>query len=254
MEKGGLEGYFPLAENFNTQAEPAYCALGTLVMVLNALNIDPQRVWKGSWRWWSEEMFDCCKPLTRVQKDGINFSEFACLARCNGVHARETPASKGTLHEFREHIKFATSREDVHLVVSFSRKSLGQTGDGHFSPIGAYHAGSDMVLIMDVARFKYPPYWCSVEQMWEAMQPLDSTTGRSRGYYLISKERHLIDTVAPVSGCATSCPTFCKTTSGNLSGKTFRELSRSFAETAREALSSSKDVQDRCSTRALSNL
>jgi len=28
------------------------------------------------------------------------------------------------------------------------------TGDGHFSPIGAYHAENDLVLILDVARFK----------------------------------------------------------------------------------------------------
>jgi hypothetical protein len=30
-------------------------------------------------------------------------------------------------------------------------------GDGHFSPVGGYHAGKDLVLILDTARFKYPP-------------------------------------------------------------------------------------------------
>jgi len=40
------------------------------------------------------------------------------------------------------------------LIVSYSRKVLGQTGDGHFSPIGGYHKSRDLVLIMDVARFK----------------------------------------------------------------------------------------------------
>jgi len=38
--------------------------------------------------------------------------------------------------------------------VSYSRRTFGQTGDGHFSPIGGYHAGKDLVLILDVARFK----------------------------------------------------------------------------------------------------
>jgi len=31
--------YFPLAEQFNTQAEPAYCGVSSLVMVLNALAV-----------------------------------------------------------------------------------------------------------------------------------------------------------------------------------------------------------------------
>ena len=45
MEGGGLERYFPLAEQFHTQSEPAYCGLGSLVMALNALDIDPERQW-----------------------------------------------------------------------------------------------------------------------------------------------------------------------------------------------------------------
>jgi hypothetical protein len=28
-------------------------------MVLNALNFDPKRVWKGAWRWVSEETLQC---------------------------------------------------------------------------------------------------------------------------------------------------------------------------------------------------
>lgn len=37
-----------------------------------------------------------------------------------------------------------------HIVVSYSRRTFLQTGDGHFSPIGGYHAGKDLVLILDV--------------------------------------------------------------------------------------------------------
>ena len=39
MAGGGMEIFFRLAEAFHTQAEPAYCGLGTLVTVLNALEI-----------------------------------------------------------------------------------------------------------------------------------------------------------------------------------------------------------------------
>ena len=38
------------------EEDPAFCGLSTLVMTLNALNIDPRRLWKGPWRWFSEDM------------------------------------------------------------------------------------------------------------------------------------------------------------------------------------------------------
>ena len=34
-----------------------------LFQVLNTLAVDPGRVWKGVWRWYHEDMLDCCVPL-----------------------------------------------------------------------------------------------------------------------------------------------------------------------------------------------
>src|SRR5437016_8965536 len=59
----GLNGYFRLAEQFHTQSDPAFCGLGSLVVALNALAIDPERLWKGPWRWFTEDLLDCCVPL-----------------------------------------------------------------------------------------------------------------------------------------------------------------------------------------------
>jgi len=66
---------------------------------------------------------------------------------------------------------------------------LGQTGDGHFSPIGGYHAAKDLVLILDVARFKYPPHWVPLPLLHAALQPHDPATGKARGYLLLSQNR-----------------------------------------------------------------
>lgn len=68
MEGGGMAGYFPLAEQFHTQSEPSYCGLGSLVMALNALAIDPERQWKGAWRWFADDMLDCCLPLATIRE------------------------------------------------------------------------------------------------------------------------------------------------------------------------------------------
>lgn len=58
-------------------------------------------------------------------------------------------------------------------------------GSGHFSPIGAYHAEKDMVLIMDVARFKYSPHWVQLLTLFQAMTSIDNETQRSRGYIVL---------------------------------------------------------------------
>jgi glutathione gamma-glutamylcysteinyltransferase len=73
------------------------------------------------------------------------------------------------------------------LIASYCRSALGQTGAGHYSPIGGYHAGSDQLLLLDVARFKYPPHWVPVSLMYEAMRDRDPATGRPRGWLVLSK-------------------------------------------------------------------
>jgi hypothetical protein len=65
--------------------------------------------------------------------------------------------------------------------VNFDRKTLNQQGAGHFSPIAAYDSESDSVLILDVAKFKYPPFWVNVTDLFNAMNTIDSDSGKSRG-------------------------------------------------------------------------
>uniref|UniRef100_M4B2P0 glutathione gamma-glutamylcysteinyltransferase n=1 Tax=Hyaloperonospora arabidopsidis (strain Emoy2) TaxID=559515 RepID=M4B2P0_HYAAE len=169
-----MQIYFPLAEQFTTQGEPAFCGLATLAMCLNALQIDPGRLWKGPWRWFSEELFDCCTSLLVAKEKGISMSEFICLARCNGVMTVEYRATSSlTLEQFRAIVKHSCATSSEIIVLNYSRQVLGQSGDGHFSPIGGYHVERDMVLLMDVARFKYPPHWVKLSQVFKAMQRVD---------------------------------------------------------------------------------
>lgn len=188
LAEGTMEGYFPLAEQFHTQAEPAFCGLGTLVMVLNALAIDPGRQWRGPWRWFGEELLDCCRPLEVVRREGLTVAQLACLARCNGARVEAVHAAEGELAGLREQVEAAATRADEpYLVAAYSRRLLGQTGEGHYSPVGGYHRGRDLVLLLDVARFKYPPHWVPLTQLWAAMHPVDAVTGRSRGYLVMRR-------------------------------------------------------------------
>lgn len=192
LGEGGMEGFFTLSEQFQHQSDPAFCGLGSLSMALNALGIDPGRKWKGPWRWFDESLLDCCEPLPVVQQQGIPLRKLHCLARCNGAQSRMAYGDAVSLEAFREvklcvymcvivcllfcslarmptlsirthqdviRVTHAPSASDGDggpeiLLAGYSRKVLGQTGDGHFSPVGGYHRGRDLVLLMDVARFK----------------------------------------------------------------------------------------------------
>ncbi|KAL6838667.1 hypothetical protein ACP4OV_031381 [Aristida adscensionis] len=200
LAAGTMEGFFSLVSCFQTQSEPAFCGLASLAVVLNALAIDPGRRWKGPWRWFDESMLDCCEPLHKVKAQGITFGKVACLAHCSGADVHSFRANRTSIHHLRRHLIRCASSQDCHLIASYHRSPLHQTGTGHFSPIGGYHAGEDMALILDVARFKYPPHWVPLELLWDAMNTTDEATGLFRGFMLIS--RHATD---PSSLYTVSC-------------------------------------------------
>jgi len=193
LTAGTAQAFFPLSSSFHTQMEPAWCGLGTLVTVLNALEIDPGRHWKGPWRYFGEELLICCKALEEVAATGLGLAEVDCLARCNGARVERTYADDagddaGDIDVFRRAV-IETVRADKgpFVVVNYLRSALGQTGTGHFSPIAAWHEESDRVLILDVARFKYPPHWVKADDLWRAMHTIDDATGRHRGWLVVEK-------------------------------------------------------------------
>ncbi len=182
LAAGSLEGFFSLSEQFHTQAEPAYCGLGSLVMGLNALGIDPGRLWKGPWRWFDESLLDCCVPLDEVRARGLTLGELGCLAACNGASATVVRAGDSSVEALRAALLRAARSTDRVVIAAYDRGTLGQAGQGHFSPVGGVHVERDLALLLDVARFKYPPHWVAIEQLFDAMLPMDPATQRSRGW------------------------------------------------------------------------
>ena len=72
------------------------------------------------------------------------------------------------------------------MVINYHRKGVYE-GGGHFSPLAAYHAGTDRVLIMDVAAHKYPPVWAKVTEVWRALDTVDSDSQKTRGFVEITR-------------------------------------------------------------------
>lgn len=88
----------------------------------------------------------------------------------------------------RTAILASSRREGFYVIANISRKTLDQTGDGHFTPIGGYHNESDKVLLFDTARFKYPPHWADVGLLFKATQTLDSDMQKTRGIITLSRK------------------------------------------------------------------
>lgn len=184
---GHATNFFSLITNFASQSDVSMCGPASLAMVLNALKLDPMRTWRRPWRWWSDEMFACCDGSLEVMKrSGVTLEFFDRIAKKQKGISVDT-RGPGSLEEFRNTLRQSAKESDCHVIVSFGRESLGQTGIGHFSPVAAFHEEKDLVLVLDVARFKYPPYWVKTEELHRAMQGVDPETGMSRGYSIIKK-------------------------------------------------------------------
>jgi glutathione gamma-glutamylcysteinyltransferase len=187
LAAGGMDGYFALAEQFHTQSDPAFCGLGSLVVALNALAIDPGRLWKGPWRWFDEELLDCCVPLDQVRARGLTLDELACLARCNGADAEVVRAGDADVNALGQAIAEAARGAGAVVIASYARSAMGQTGTGHYSPIAGLHPQRELALVLDVARFKYPPHWVSMARLHQAMLAVDPDTRRSRGWLMLRR-------------------------------------------------------------------
>ncbi|KAG0167379.1 hypothetical protein DFQ28_000729 [Apophysomyces sp. BC1034] len=183
MDQGHAESFFKLLGNFSAQSSPMLGGVSSLAMALNALEIDPKRIWKGNWRWFSGEQMKTCSSEEAVHQNGIPFDEFTCLAQTHcDVEAKR--ASVMGYQEFVQALEQVTSNPNSQMVVNYSRTKLGQRGHSHFSPIGGHNKAEGMTLIMDVARVEYPSVWVETRTLYEAMMETERS-GLNRGYFIL---------------------------------------------------------------------
>lgn len=200
---GTADSFFPLVAQLQTQSFPASCGVTTLAVALNAMRVDPGRIWQGSWRWYAESFLFCCAREEKVRNEGVTMEQFACVSRCNGVRAdiHREMSDEDARALVVKHVSAAVSPTDAGeqdpmrepefascLIVSFSRPHLGQTGSGHFSPVAAYDAETDSLLVLDTARFKYPPFWVTLSALNASTLPHDPATRTPRGFIVTHRE------------------------------------------------------------------
>lgn len=203
MEPAGMEllvgsgartDYGPLAEQFLTQSNLAYCGVASAAMVLNSLAVPAPAVpGYGRYRFWTQEnVFEVPPGRTVVsaevvRRQGMTLAELAGLLAAHGVKAEAIHGDRLSLEQFRALLRTNLSQPGDRLLANYLRPTLGQAGGGHIAPLAAFHAPSDRVLILDVARYRYPSMWVQVADLWAAIRTLDRTSGRSRGLVTIRR-------------------------------------------------------------------
>ncbi|MFM7170271.1 MAG: phytochelatin synthase family protein [Cyanobium sp.] len=195
MEASAREDHGPLAQWFETQANLAYCGVASAVMVLNSLAVPAPAVpGYGTYRFWTQaNAFSIpgsggfVRPEV-VGKEGMTLAQLqGWLAQRPDLVVERNHGDRLSLAQWRALLARSLADPQDRLLVNYQRSALGQPGGGHISPVGAYDRSTDRVLILDVARYRYPAVWVRAEDLWGAMRTPDSSSGRSRGLLLIRR-------------------------------------------------------------------
>ena len=192
-ESDAHEAYFPLASNFLTQKTQAYCGVASIVMVLNALGLPAPAVPEyAPYRTFTQdnvlsERTDVVLSRETLGRQGMTLDQLGGILATQPVKAEVHHASDSSVEDFRK-LASAYLREPGHFViVNYLRKAMGEQTGGHISPLGAYDAKADRFLILDVARYKYPPVWVKTSDMFAAMNTPDAVNdNKSRGFVLVT--------------------------------------------------------------------
>jgi hypothetical protein len=188
LDASAREDFWRLTATFVTQERPSYCGVASSVMILNALPIArPEAEPAPSFT--QENFFNeaakLVHPAEAVGRGGMTIDQLAALLQCHPAEARVVRASETTLEEFRKLASQNLANAGDYVVVNYDRSELGQETTGHISPLAAYNEKADRFLLLDVARYKYPPVWASAEALFRAMKATDLTSGQSRGMVLV---------------------------------------------------------------------
>ena len=192
--------YWPLSQYFVTEHGLTYCAPASIAMVLNSMNIEPPltpehapyAMFTQNNLFNSHAIVDIITP-TKIKHQGLTLDQAATILKAFNLKVTTVHADEANIKNFTDELKTALKKKHSFVIVNFSRKGIKQKGGGHFSPIAAYNDTTQQALILDVARYKYPPAWVDTETLLGAMQTTDSTSELSRGYLIITKKNTMND-------------------------------------------------------------
>ncbi|MEO6018554.1 MAG: phytochelatin synthase family protein [Polaromonas sp.] len=192
-ESSYSQAYWGLANYFETQRNQAFCSVASSVIALNALGVPrPVNSQYPDFVFFTQDSFfskidPALADPKAVSVEGMTMEQLVKVLAAFPIKVTSRSGSDMSIDDFRNAMKDNLRYSDRVVLLNFDRKSLNEVGGGHWSPLAAYHPASDSVLVMDVARYKYPPLWVSVRELFAGSQTVDTVSGKSRGIVVISK-------------------------------------------------------------------
>lgn len=173
----------PLLGAFQTQEKRSWCGVASQAMVLTVLRGRPvtqasvftpeAAAVRG---WW------------RVSFGGMPLDVLGAMMTAHGLDVEVMHAESSSASAMRSRIAKNLADPSNLMLVNYSRAGLGQGDGGHISPLGAYDAGSDRVLVLDVAAYRWPPVWVELDRLFAAMNTVDGESGRTRGIVEVGRQ------------------------------------------------------------------
>mmetsp|Transcript_82650 Transcript_82650/g.229328 ORF Transcript_82650/g.229328 Transcript_82650/m.229328 type:complete len:263 (-) Transcript_82650:130-918(-) len=191
--------YWQVAPVLETQL-PGQCGPTTAAVLLNALAAQGLRapeseefsyhnpLFSDTVHYWEQHnVVNSSTCARRVYAGWVGaLQQVAALMECAGPKVKAVQLGQSNAAAFRKELVAAFESSPLRYVsVNFDRRTLGQEGVGHHSPVGAYDAGTDRALVMDVARYKYPPAWVGIEDLVVAMTGGAGPFGTPRGFLVV---------------------------------------------------------------------
>ncbi|TCT03154.1 phytochelatin synthase family protein [Aquabacter spiritensis] len=186
-------GFWPLMATFVSQNTQSYCGIASSVMALNALGVSPPPapLWYPYPHWDQTNIFTLAvlqvKAANSVEAEGLTVAELARVLVASGARAKPVFAGDTDLAAFRAAARQVLANPAAVLLVNYFRATLGQGEGGHISPAAAYNAEADSFLLLDVARYKYKPTWIPADLLFAAMNTVDPSSHKTRGYVVVRK-------------------------------------------------------------------
>jgi hypothetical protein len=217
LSRANAKADFPaLANQFEPQYNIAFCGPASAAIVLNALRSgsrdlprdysrlrpeDAHYIPRGidlSVPRYTQDNVIAKGPKTRAQvlgepstangkqtrDGGYQLRQFDELLRAHGLGTRLVVVDDAKSEaDIRADLVENLKRADDYVIVNYRREDVGQRSGAHISPLGAYDAESDSVLVMDVNPASAGWVWMPVATLVKGMRTFDLF--ENRGYVLV---------------------------------------------------------------------
>lgn len=194
--RGAVAGdFWRLMPFYVPQSNDYACSAASIAIVFNAAIKSRARIAETERNITQDMLLKSIRDLPLrelVSKDGLQGRHGLTLdelriaveetARSQNVRAQVTVRSSRnrSLEEFREIFRANEENPSDFLLVHFVQDDLTGAGGGpyaHVSPIGAYDSATHRVLILDVDREWYSPYWVSDADLLAACNHVTKSWG-----------------------------------------------------------------------------